>query len=91
VAAALDAGARRRDRLITLNELDPERRSREMFPYKSLVIARQLDELRAEASARRLVAAPRIDDRHDASRRSRPVLDSPFVTPSLEGYPYPSR
>jgi hypothetical protein len=62
-----------------------------MFPYKTLVIARQLDELRAEASARRLVAVRGTNAKDAPQRHSESVLDGAFVTPRLEGYPYPAR
>ena len=62
-----------------------------MFPYKSIVIARQLEELRTEASARRLAAVPAVDGKPDGSGSSRATLAAPIVTPRLDGYPYPVR
>ncbi|HEY3523314.1 MAG TPA: hypothetical protein VGK63_06395 [Candidatus Limnocylindrales bacterium] len=63
-----------------------------MFPYKALVIARQLDELRAESTARRLAAARR-DEPMEETRPRRPSVaeEPPVVVPRLIAYPYPAR
>ncbi len=62
-----------------------------MFPYKTLVIARQLDELRSEASARRLAAASTIGRKNDGPGAPREGLVTQLVTPRLRDDPYPAR
>jgi len=67
-----------------------------MFPYKSLVIARQLDELRAESAARHLARVPdgaaAAPERPRRFERWRNVADDAgVVLPTLRGYPFPIR
>jgi hypothetical protein len=68
-----------------------------MFALKSIVIARQLDELRAESAARRLARAePSPDDATrtaETGRRSWPVAadDASPILPTLTNYPFPAR
>jgi hypothetical protein len=62
-----------------------------MFAYRSLVIARQLEELRA-ASADRRLAKRAIEEA--SPKRSRwswltRLDERPFEMPSLTNYPYP--
>jgi hypothetical protein len=65
-----------------------------MFALKSIVIARQLEELRAESAARRLARTLRPGE--DEAPRGRPSwqsrLDDPAIAvPVLRQYPYPIR
>jgi hypothetical protein len=64
-----------------------------MFLHKSIVIARQLEELRAESAARRLVRVPASDDapRPPKARRRWWTDDPAVVLPQLVNYPYPAR
>jgi hypothetical protein len=67
-----------------------------MYPLKSLVIARHLDELRAESANRRLVRTPPWPEEAStpkAPRRSRwAIFDDPTaVLPTLRNYPYTTR
>jgi hypothetical protein len=73
-----------------------ERRFREMFALRSIVIARQLDELRAESAARRLARTEPSSDDHTSSpqprRRTWSVRDDPSpILPALTNYPFPAR
>jgi hypothetical protein len=51
-----------------------------MNGFKSIVIARQLDELRTESAARRLARTPPGADE-----------PKPHAMPKLTNYPYPAR
>lgn len=66
-----------------------------MMAFKSVVIARQLDELRRESAARRLARIPSSLDEPPtphARRTGRSILDdSAQVLPALRNYPYPIR
>jgi hypothetical protein len=64
-----------------------------MFLHKSIVIARQLDELRAESAARRLARIPASEDApRTPTARRRWWADDPAVDlPPLVNYPYPAR
>lgn len=68
-----------------------------MNPFKSIVIARQLEELRTESSVRRLArTASRTDEApkrpSPPRRRWSSVLDDPaIVLAALGANPYPAR
>jgi hypothetical protein len=64
-----------------------------MFALKSIVISRQLDELRAEAAARRLARLPASDDEAPRPKAHRPWwTDDPSArVPVLTTYPNPAR
>jgi hypothetical protein len=69
--------------------------SREMNAFRSIVIARQLDELRTESAARRLARTPSVTEpspRPASTHRRWSIVDEPGVdVPALRGYPYPAR
>jgi len=64
-----------------------------MFAFRSIVIARQLDELRAESAARRLARTAKSTDEtpRPMARHPRWSEEPALVLPTLENYPYPAR
>jgi hypothetical protein len=67
-----------------------------MFAFRSIVIARQLDELRAESAARRLARTePGRHEREATRQPRRPAWfvadDASPILPALTNYPFPAR
>lgn len=65
-----------------------------MFAVKSILIARQLDELRAESAARRLARNASVAEpspRPTRAHRRWSIVDEPGIdVPALRCYPYPA-
>ncbi len=66
-----------------------------MFAYRGIVVARQLDELRAESAQRRLARIPASDDEAPRPAKPRrpwlPDVEDVVILPTLRNYPYPAR